>query len=401
MLQYAVTAESLLQAAVVAATVYLLTQLWVASRDPLRTVPGVFWARYTRLWEWFENLGGKFERTNMKLHDKYGDVVRLSPNRYSIRGADNIKKIYGPGSKFQKSAFYEPFGTPDPNARDVFSERDGHKHSVTRREISSLYSMSSLVSYEAVVESASAYFCQQLERLASEGKRFDLFEWMQYYAFDTIGELTVGKRFGMMAEGKDVGGILSTVDSANTYGSRAGIIPELHYTLGFALAAIANPFKSIQVFASTHIKECEEKPKHNDKETFVQKCLDLKNDGKLADWNFFNVIAQNIGAGSDTTGITLSSIIFHLNETPAALAKLRSEFIEARKDGRISDPITFKEAQTLQYFQAVIKEGLRIHPAVGQIMPRIVPEGGAQLAGRFFPAGVGEDRKGRKYLVLT
>jgi cytochrome P450 len=90
-----------------------------------------------------------------------------------------------------------------------------------------------------------------------------------------------------------------------------------------------------------------------------------------------------------------------LNETPAALAKLRSEFIEARKDGRISDPITFKEAQTLQYFQAVIKEGLRIHPAVGQIMPRIVPEGGAQLAGRFFPAGVGEDRKGRKYLVLT
>lgn len=339
-------------------------------------------------------MGAKFEQTNMRLHDKYGDVVRLSPNRYSIRGAENIKKIYGPGSKFEKSAFYNPFGTSVPDGRDVFSERNGHKHALERRKISSLYSMSSLVSYEAVVESATVYLCEQLGCLASDGKKFELFTWMQYYAFDVIGELTVGKPFGMMAEGRDVGGILGEVEAANRYGSRAGILPDLHQTLGLAFAVVANPFKNIQMYASNHIKECEESPRKSDRESFVHKCLDLKNKGKLTDMNFFNVIAQNLGAGSDTTDITLCATIFHLYENPGALARLRSELAEARKEGRISDPITLKEAQQLPYFQAVIKEGLRIHPAVGQIMPRIVPEGGAQLAGRFFPAGVSENKDG-------
>lgn len=388
MLQFIFTSTGVFTATMIVAAAYSLTRLYVAITDPLRKVPGVFWARFSRLWEWFENLGGKFEQTNMRLHDKYGDVVRLSPNRYSIRGADNIKKIYGLGSKFEKSAFYSPFGTPDPNARDVFSERNSQKHSLTRRQMSSMYSMSSLVSYEPVVESASAYFCEQLERLASQGNEFDLFEWMQYYAFDTIGELTVGQPFGMMKEGKDIGGILRSVHHSNQYASRAGLLPELHQTLGLAFAFIANPARGIQLFASTHIANCEEKPRLTNRETFVQKCLNLKKEGKLADKQFFNVIAQNLGAGSDTTGIALSAIIYNLYDSPAALAKLRCELTDARNDGRIKGTVTFKEAQALPYFQAVIKEGLRIHPAVGQIMPRVVPEGGAQLAGEFFPAGV-------------
>ncbi|EMD97561.1 hypothetical protein COCC4DRAFT_148406, partial [Bipolaris maydis ATCC 48331] len=42
----------------------------------------------------------------------------------------------------------------------------------------------------------------------------------------------------------------------------------------------------------------------------------------------------------------------------------------------------------LPYLQAVIKEVLRIHSAVGYILRRMVPEGGAELAGRHFPQGV-------------
>lgn len=42
----------------------------------------------------------------------------------------------------------------------------------------------------------------------------------------------------------------------------------------------------------------------------------------------------------------------------------------------------------MSYLQAVIKEALRMHPAVGTILARTVPEGGAHLAGCYFPAGV-------------
>ena len=70
------------------------------------------------------------------------------------------------------------------------------------------------------------------------------------------------------------------------------------------------------------------------------------------------------------------------------MKKLREELDRAAKEGTISDPINFKQAQDLPYLQAVIKEGLRIHPATGFTMPRIVPEGGKEIMGRYFPGGV-------------
>jgi cytochrome P450 len=47
--------------------------------------------------------------------------------------------------------------------------------------------------------------------------------------------------------------------------------------------------------------------------------------------------------------------------------------------------VSFKEGQELQYLQAVIKEALRIHPATGLPLVRIVPPSGTNLAGRAFP----------------
>lgn len=41
-------------------------------RDPLRSVPGPFLARFTRLWYLNEVARGHFEKTNIELHKKHG-----------------------------------------------------------------------------------------------------------------------------------------------------------------------------------------------------------------------------------------------------------------------------------------------------------------------------------------
>lgn len=117
--------------------------------------------------------------------------------------------------------------------------------------------------------------------------------------------------------------------------------------------------------------------------------------------------ASNITAGSDTTAskqqhltdisshdtgvdfdiVTLSCIIYSLLWNPACAQELRNEIDMFAREGRISNPVTFKEAQNMPYLQAVIKEALRIHPATGQILPRIVPAPGAELCGYHVPAG--------------
>ena len=57
------------------------------------------------------------------------------------------------------------------------------------------------------------------------------------------------------------------------------------------------------------------------------------------------------------------------------------------REGKISDPVTFSESMKMPYFCACVKEALRMHSAVGYVLPRHVPSGGRTIAGRFFPEG--------------
>lgn len=68
--------------------------------------------------------------------------------------------------------------------------------------------------------------------------------------------------------------------------------------------------------------------------------------------------------------------------------KLREEVKAAEERGAVSDPILFEEALALPYLQMVLKESLRMHPSTGLPMWRVVPAGGMQIAGKFFPPGV-------------
>lgn len=93
-------------------------------------------------------------------------------------------------------------------------------------------------------------------------------------------------------------------------------------------------------------------------------------------------------AGSDTTAITLSAILYHLLKNPTALQKLLDEIDDCYRQGKVLDVISFKESQEMPYLQAVIKEGLRVHPATGLPLERVVPPGGATMCDYFFPEGV-------------
>ena len=92
-------------------------------------------------------------------------------------------------------------------------------------------------------------------------------------------------------------------------------------------------------------------------------------------------------AGSDTTAISLRSIFYYLCKNPRCYVKLVAEIDEMDKNGDLSNPVSFAEASRMPYLQACMKEAMRIHPAVGQMLERVVPSGGAQFGNIWLPAG--------------
>ena len=102
-----------------------------------------------------------------------------------------MKLIYGHGSKFVKANFYHAFGNPDTTKGDLFSERNTRQHAVLRRGVANLYSVTSLLSYERFVDKCNQELCEKFKIFATSGRVVDIPQWMQYYAFDVIGEITV------------------------------------------------------------------------------------------------------------------------------------------------------------------------------------------------------------------
>jgi len=91
-------------------------------------------------------------------------------------------------------------------------------------------------------------------------------------------------------------------------------------------------------------------------------------------------------AGSDTTSNSSCAITYYLARNPRVQAKLQEELDEEL--GHDDDPIANSEQiKRLPYLEVVINEALRMHSTSAIGLPRIVPEGGLHVCGKFFPAG--------------
>jgi hypothetical protein len=108
----------------------LLLRLSGALFSPLKDIPGPFWTRFTSLWYFSRVHHGQFEHENIKLHQQYGPIVRIAPNQYSISDISAIKTVYGTGSQFAKSAWYD--GWKHPQLWTLFSDRDIKRHGISR-----------------------------------------------------------------------------------------------------------------------------------------------------------------------------------------------------------------------------------------------------------------------------
>jgi cytochrome P450 len=314
----------------------------------------------------------------------------MTPNEYSFTDPEVAKEIYAISSSYIKSPFYSAFGDPNAKNKNLFANRDPKQHQQDRRQVASMYSLTSLISYEPYVDTCVELLLAKFRESADQRQTFNLMDWMQYYAFDVIGEITFGKSFGMMKDGHDASGILENIHLLAIIPAHLGLISELINPFYFLAGRLAKRTPDFALYekvsaAITARKSGEESANRDD---FLAKGLKLLESGKMEDRNVLGTMMGNVVAGSDTTGITLAAILYHLIRNPSAMQKLQREFDDATTQGTLSTPALFNEAIKLPYFQAVIKESLRMHPAVGMLLGRVIPEGGRQLGGHFFPAGV-------------
>jgi cytochrome P450 len=147
---------------------------------------------------------------------------------------------------------------------------------------------------------------------------------------------------------------------------------------------------SLRQFAA---RECDErKGRGSDHRDILGALMDVKKQKpeEFDDNGVLSMAASNIFAGSDTTGISIGAVVYNLCKNPECKEKLLNEVREAVQNEGLNatDNIPFKTGQAMPYLQACIYEALRMHPAVGMSLPRVVPQEGFEIDGVIIPAGV-------------
>lgn len=88
-----------------------------------------------------------------------------------------------------------------------------------------------------------------------------------------------------------------------------------------------------------------------------------------------------IVGGSDTTANSMIYLIWAVCKIPDVRRKLLKELEGLRED------FGYDELREMPYLNCIVNETLRLYTALPCGLPRIVPAGGADLAGHFIPAG--------------
>ncbi|KAF2483106.1 cytochrome P450 oxidoreductase [Neohortaea acidophila] len=315
------------------------------------------------------------------LHRKHGPLVRTAPHVVSVADSAMIPLIYGATEKFKKPAFYpiQCISWRKQPAMNLFSTRDPEQHRVEKRKVGAAYSLGNLLAMEDQIDSCTRLFCDRMEE--ANKSPIDLGAWLQYYAFNVVGEPTFSQKLGFLEGGQDVDGMMKAIEGMLAYASMCGQVPWWHNVL------LGNPLLTKLAPAMEH---------WNQVLIFTLKAInsrtELQRDGELND-------AAEQGAdmlsrwhnvkSTDPLKMTTRDIIVHLStNNHEAMAKMRAEIDEADGKGLLTHPIRYKEVTAhLPYFCAVLKEAMRLNPSVGLIMERHVPPQGANICGKEIPGG--------------
>jgi cytochrome P450 len=290
----------------------------------------------------------------------------------------------GVRSLYTRTAWFNAALRFEPGKDHVFSELDEKKHTKRRAQIAAGYSGKENLALESDVDAR----VQELLHLISskylsndaQSKPFDVGRKIQYFALDVISTVGFGTPFGDIKADADLGDYIKSAEEGLTF---------LKVSVGLGLTRFLQWLPVARLLG----------PKETDKSGFgtmmgsARQTIDArftKSLGRsdmlasfvrhgLSKEEVFTEATLQIVAGSDTTATALRSIMLYLITHPRICSKLRAEVDAAVLSGAApaSPSIASDEClKRMPYLQAVVREGLRIHPPVTDVVPKKVPKGG-------------------------
>ncbi|RYP33768.1 hypothetical protein DL767_004635 [Monosporascus sp. MG133] len=344
----------------------------------LRRFPGPFAARLSNFYQ--ASLYWRTYRLDLevqKLHQIYGDIVRIGPNELSINDPKALHAIHSSSSPCTKGPWYNVLHPCI--ALNVIRKHEYHAQ--RRKAWDRAFSAKALRGYQPHVAYYTDLLLKQIQSRA--GQPVNVADWFSFYAFDIMGSLSYSESFGMLRRGEKHPFMTTLHGSMKTI----GLFSHLDWLLPIAkVTPILNrEDKAFWRFLKDQTeKRIKVKPETPDVFSFLLDDYNARPNRTQQDrLNLYGDAYLITVAGSDTTSAALTFLLFELCLHPDALRKLRDEVDSFyRERGALTD---YDDLHKLKYLQACINETMRLHPAVPRGLQRMTPPEGLQVGDYFIP----------------
>lgn len=156
-------------------------------------------------------------------------------------------------------------------------------------------------------------------------------------------------------------------------------------------ALVPRVFAFVQAIIDEHRSSCSKAPASmsadaRDDSDFVDTLLALQGEEKLSDADMVSILWEMIFRGTDTMAVLTEWILAELVLNPNVQAKLHAE-VENVANAREVHPLRDADIARMPYLQAVVKEGLRMHPPGPLLSWARLSVHDVEVAGHLVPAG--------------
>lgn len=366
----------------------VVVQLAITS-SKLAGIPGPWIARFTDLWRFRAQNSKGWSARLVALHEKHGKLVRIGPRHVSISDPKAVPIVYGTNPVWLKGPSYYGAATVS-QGRTVPSviAMTERQHTAVRKSAGRAFTTNSMLDYEASIETSAT----ELVRVLEDHPTTDVANWLQLFAMDVLMRIAFGESLGFMGKGGDVDGILDAVMARFDHWNAWAALPGADYLFNKGpLASLLrkqgdSPLARVGLAKLMARKGAADQ---TEKKDLLQKFLDgqAKYPDIVSHDEILGIIMSTIGAGADTTAGTIAYTLYLLCKHPAAAQRLRAELDEAQRAGALTSPPRWSQVSQLPYLDATLKESMRVFPIAAWGLDRIVPPGGATIAGQYIPAG--------------
>ena len=331
-------------------------------------------------------MSGNFLPWTAALHEKYGEVVRITPGELSFISESAWKEIYG-YHHGRPTYIKAPRKFQFPNNTEPILSTSEAAHARQRKLLTHAFSDKALKEQEGLIVSYIDLLIQKLEeKVKSDQRVVDMVCWYNHTTFDVTGDLTYGESFHSLETGDYhpwVTAIFETIKVA----MQMTVLNDLPPLLDI-INLIMPPSLMKRATANFYysVKKTQERldkgvSNHPDFMSYVLKYNDERGMSRDEIDSTFSVL---VVAGSETSATLLSGCTYYLLKNPAVYAKLSHEI---RATFGNEAEISIESTNRLPYLKAVLDESLRIYPPAADGFPRVVASPGDNISGYFVPGG--------------